>query len=254
MKLFEKEEKTEKMLERLTKLESLPSTKQALESEKAEILAKRKAAAAAIEAIEGDTGDLIRLERDLEVMAGHLKVMDERREGLQKALNEKKVALLQAKQDREGTVNQNQEILLSTYPEEIDQAIEFFRDKLADLRKPGRITNVKTGAAMNLISWKKSTGSESNEPAILEAMRYCQAAVAELEAMRLKPELDEVKIKNLKKSLPRADVYTAATGERPMPKEVDPLQLIPSDEAMDWSLNRLHEKIQKVLRMPAKRA
>jgi len=61
---------------------------------------------------------------------------------------------------------------------------------------------------LNPVTLKKSTTTESNAPAILESMRYCQAAVAELEAMRLWPGLDpDPESEAMKKGVPRIDVF-----------------------------------------------
>lgn len=248
MKLFENDEKTEKMFKRLEKLESLPSTKEALASEKAETLAKRQAAAAEIREIEGDTATLTRLDRDIEIMAGHLKVMDDRRDGLAKALNEKRAELMRAKLDQESGLNLNRGILYATAWHEIDEAIQFFRDKLDDLRKPGRISTQKTGAVRNVFTWKKSTSAISNGPAVRSALAYCQAAVKELETMKLMPELDLTRIEALRKGVPDYTLMTEIDGEKDLERFQDPAAgIIPSDESHDWSMKKLNQKIQKVL-------
>jgi hypothetical protein len=77
---------------------------------------------------------------------------------------------------------------------------------------------VKTGAVKNLVSWRKTASMESNEAAVLGAMKYCQAAVAELEAMKLRPERDAARIAALKAGIPSTDVYAEAEAERPMEK------------------------------------
>lgn len=248
MKLFENNEENEKLLERLTKLESLPSTKQALESEKAETLAKRREAAAAIHAIEVDTATLAKLDREISNMAGHLKMLEDRRDGLANALNEKRAELGNAKNARDAEITMKRNFLFETAWPELAEAERFFMDKLAELRKPGRITIVKTGAIKNLISWKKSSAEESNEPAILEAMRYCMAAVRELQEMRLRPDLDRDRIEALKKGIPRIDRFTETTGEHPLPKDPDPLAGFGTDESHEWSMRRLNAQFRKVMR------
>lgn len=249
MKLFEKSEENEKTLERLAKLESLPSTKEALESEKAEILTKRTAAAAKIRDIERDTGDLTRLQKDIDIFSGHLKAIEERSDGLAKALNEKRAELYRVKLDRESDLNLNRGVLCSTAWPEIDQALTFFRDKLDELRKPGRINTNKRGSVLNIFTEKKHTITSSNAPAILESIHYCQRAVAELEKMKLTPDLDLTRIETLKKGVPRIDVFTEFGGERPMEKgpSSNPRDYLASDGELDWRRKKLNEKFKKLM-------
>ncbi len=253
MKLFEKEEENGKLLERLAKLESLPSTKEALESEKAEILATRKKAAAEILAIQGDTAGLSKLDRDIETMTAHLRQMDCRREGLATALNEKRAELMRAKLDRESDIRKNQEILFSSYPPEIDAAIEFFKERLDFLRRPGKISIQKAGGVLNLISWKKNTTAYSNAPAVQEATRYCQSAIRELEAMRLIPDPDTARIASLRKGVPDHTIMSEFTGERDA-ERTPPNPDIPtlgSEQLNDWNIKKLNQKFREVMRRPA---
>jgi hypothetical protein len=59
---------------------------------------------------------------------------------------------------------------------------------------------------------------ETNADAVHVAMKYCQAAIKELERMKLTPELEKVKIEEMKKEVPSIDVYSEVTGEKPMEK------------------------------------
>ncbi len=56
---------------------------------------------------------------------------------------------------------------------------------------------------------------DSNAQAVHEAIKYCQGAITSLEKMKLTPELDLPGIEALKVGIPRIDIYTEVTWEKP---------------------------------------
>jgi len=95
---------------------------------------------------------------------------------------------------------------------------------------------------------QKETTVESNRRAVLSCLDYCGAAIATLQEMKLLPEVGLQRIQAIKDAIPSIDVFMEISGERPLPKSVDPIMLIPSAEQTDWELGKLHEKIKKVMR------
>jgi hypothetical protein len=125
----------------------------------------------------------------------------------------------------------------------------FFRGKLDWLREPGRISKDQRKVETNPFTWTKKTFVESNTQAIRDALAYCQAAVQELERMRLIPELDMGRIEELKEKVPRIDVYQEYIGEKPIPDiNVNPRMLLPSDSQMDWEIAKINERYKEIMR------
>ena len=122
----------------------------------------------------------------------------------------------------------------------IDAAINFFRDKLDFLRTPGRISRNAIGEVRNIFTEKKTVKEESNVEAIHSAMEYCRAAITELENMKLALAVDAERIAGLKAGIPKIDVYTVYTGEKPLPR-------VNTVSRKDWSIGKLNEKFKKVM-------
>ena len=125
----------------------------------------------------------------------------------------------------------------------IDEATLYFRDKLDFFRAPGRISRNAVGSERNIFTWKKTVKEESNAQAINDAMRYCQAAITELENMKLAPAVDAERIAGLKAGIPKIDVYTEYTGEKPLPR-------VNTVSRTDWSIGRLNEKFKELMGRP----
>lgn len=92
---------------------------------------------------------------------------------------------------------------------------------------------------------------ESNRPAILSALEYCKAAITELENMKHAPALDAEKIAELKTGIPRIDVYTEFTGEKPYGftvANVNPRLLLKSDSQINWEIGKLNQKFKELMR------
>ena len=182
---------------------------------KAETLAKRVTAKTKIGALQKEGKALFPLlQQKVDEIKKTLGALDDERKGLQNELS-KAVAELQRQKLRvENEIRKNDEILFTSYNEKIDEALMFFKDKLDELRKPGKIDKRTRGGETNLITMKKEFKTETNVDAIRKAMTYCQAVIRELEEMRLNPELDLLRIETLKKNIPSIDIYQETIGER----------------------------------------
>lgn len=182
---------------------------------KAETLAKRVTAKTKIGALQKEGKALFPLlQQKVDEIKKTLGALDDERKGLQNELS-KAVAELQRQKLRvENEIRKNDEILFNSYNEKIDEALMFFKDKLDELRKPGKIDKRTRGGETNLITMKKEFKTETNVDAIRKAMTYCQAVIRELEEMRLNPELDLLRIETLKKNIPSIDIYQETIGER----------------------------------------
>jgi hypothetical protein len=96
---------------------------------------------------------------------------------------------------------------------------------------------------------KKTVKEESNADAIRSALAYCQAAIKELERMKLSPTLDAEKIKKMKKGIPDTDIFSEYTGEKSLPRvNIDPFAGMASDSELDWRRDNLMEKAKKILK------
>lgn len=116
-----------------------------------------------------------------------------------------------AKQDQEA-------LLIESADPEIDRAIEFFQDRLSWLRDPARIqAGVNRLSSKNALNFKQEVYKYSNYNAILAALDYFRAAIAELELMKMQPEFDLPRVEELKAGIPRIDVFVESeTYENPL--------------------------------------
>ena len=123
-----------------------------------------------------------------------------------------------AKNDLERRQQAVEVSLYSTYDSRIDEALDFFRNKLDDLRQPGVIDSRRLGASRDLIRQNKEVRLENNFEAVEAAMAFCRGAIAKLESMKLIPEYPAAAVEKLKEEIPSIHVYQEYTAERPMPK------------------------------------
>jgi hypothetical protein len=182
---------------------------------KAETLAKRVTAKTKIGALQKEGKALFPLlQQKVDEIKKTLGALDDERKGLQNELSKAAAELQRQKLRVENEIRKNDEVLFNSYNEKIDEALMFFKDKLDELRKPGKIDKRTRGGETNLITMKKEFKTETNVDAIRKAMTYCQAVIRELEEMRLNPELDLLRIETLKKNIPSIDIYQETIGER----------------------------------------
>lgn len=244
-------------IERLEKLrktvEASPLTKQALEAEAAETLAKRRAAAARLADIEADQAARIpALIEDLAGKEAEQREHEARGRIINAAAAAARQALSRARLDYDGAKRQAEAELRNTYDERIDEAEKFFNDRLEWLRTPGRTSRTGHKSEFNVFRMAYKTRQESNHAAVLAALKYCQDALAELEKMKLEPNLDPAKIEVLKAGIPQIDIYEEVTGEKPAPRvNLDPSVSLPSDDQLDWSFKKLMDRVTGHLKTPA---
>ena len=137
-------------------------------------------------------------------------------------------------------IDNQKAILLDSYDPVIDQAIEFFINKLAVLRRPGVINSQAMGFTNNLIDLTKNTSTITNRPAVLSAIAYCQAAIRELEAMKLLPAIDPLWLESLRAGIPNIDDYTEIDGRRSMEKCQQGFVDFSLNPNLENKVNRLH--------------
>lgn len=248
-------ERTQELQERLDKLEATPSIVEGREAERKAMIEKRHKAAAEAERIHEDTHK--KMTECKEELAEAEAIMGKAKSELEQA--EANVRALQAKKfgisnDNTRRANQQREILYSTYDPKIDSEIAFWNDKLAEFR--GMKADYQTRAgARNLISWSKELLTYTNRESILKAVLYCQRAIEVLENMKLVPETNQKLIEELRKNVPDPLQYEEVHGERTIEADaadVNALAGLPSDSQLNWEMQKLMEKAEKVKRHSAK--
>ena len=170
-------------------------------------------------------------------------------EELQGKLREAAMKLAQERGEFERLIGAEESILLSTYDSRINEAITFFCDtfyKLNDLKK---INVNRHSGESNLGLMTPQIISFSNVGSIRSAMSYCQAAIHELEGMKLNAELDMERIQVLRKGIPSIDDFTESTGTKIIPgsKGVNPLHLLKTDSQLAWELGKIAQKFKKIM-------
>jgi hypothetical protein len=122
----------------------------------------------------------------------------------------------------------------------IDLAVEFFREKHAELLREKPDSDSWAGR-INMVTLKREVGARSNGAAIRKALSYCLAAEKQLQDMRVSPTVDFLAIEALKAGLPPIHEYAETTGYK-APEKTGPipeLWALPSDSEMDWKKNRV---------------
>jgi|GEM_PF-1473294 len=246
----EHEKKELEKLESLRKtIEASPLTQQIIAEKAAATLATRQAAANEIEILRTERDEVIpKLQADLKTKEAKYL---EAKTALDAATGEfqtARAALSSKSHVFDIAITNHEAILYETASFEINEAVAFFTEKLDFLRSPGRISRTAGGSVSNIFTMKRTTKEESNADAVKGVLSYCQAAIKELERMKLTPALDVEKIERIKAGVPSIDIYTEVTGERPLSRPPDPLAALPSDSEIDWKRDSLIEKAKKVLK------
>jgi hypothetical protein len=231
----------EKLEELLKKADAHPAIKMIRQEEADKILEERLLAAAKLRELGKEAEEVIpKLQADLAEVEDELKRYDEERKVILDRLSTARVKLAEAKGDLERETRQAETVLLGNYDSGIDEALQFFRDKLDWLRKPGRVNRIGRHAERNIFTMRKTVKEETNLYAIHETLRYCQAAIKELEKMKLTPALDIKRIQAIKDAIPSIDVYQEVTGEKPMERQAP--TFIPPSDYEDEQIERLLKK------------
>ena len=236
----EHERKEFKKLEELRQvIEASPLIKKINEDKASEILAQRTAAANKIENLNLDMAATRIIQKDIDEMNLKLAALDSEREEIKMAIVGKQYFMMNERSGIQGEIRHVEEILLRTYDTAIDDAINFFRDKLDYLRSPGRISHSNVGSDRNIFTETVKLKRESNYPAIIKAINYCRACIDELEKMKMEPALDLEKIEAIKKEIPDINIFTENTAVKPLPGS--------KDNFLTYTMGKLDEKVKKIM-------
>lgn len=230
-------------------LERHPLTAKLREEEAARILAQRQEAGARIRELNAEAErTLPELQADVTVAQKALARHDTERQAFVDHVNAARLALMSERLRLDREKSQAETLLLESYDVRIDEAITFFRDKHDELRRRTVCTDTRRDG-INLMNLTRRLIKRSNSAAIQDCLSYCQAAIRELEAMKLNPAFDAGRLEELKAGLPDADEMREHSTEKPMePGPPDPLKLLPSDSQIDWQLGKLTERFKRVMR------
>lgn len=214
-------EKIEKMEKLMAEVESNPEIIRQRKQVAEEVLAKRKAAAARIEDLKIEIEACGVIQGEIDELIKHLADLEKEKEKVKNQISQKRAFMWHEKSGAEGAIRGEEEILLSSYDPSIDEAIDFFRQKLDWLRSPGRISHNAAGSERNIFTEKIKYKDENNVAAIKDTLRYCQKSIQDIEVMKLSPEVDLQRIEEMKKGIPDINIYQEYEGEKPMPKGPD---------------------------------
>jgi hypothetical protein len=244
----EAESKVEKLEKKLASFQDLPFMRKIEAEGRAANLERRSATAEKI--------DTITKERD-QVVPELKAVLTEKEDAYQtakaafetaeRALREAKIALSNKSNYYSHLIGIEGQNLIESADPLIDEAIEFFRQKMAWLRGPGRISHGRAGAERNIFTDTKLVKTESNIAAVKVALVYCKEAIETLLAMKLTPSLDVKKIEEMKAAIPDINEYSEYQSEKPLAK-VDSNPCFMTDSEYDWRKEKLEEKFKRIIK------
>lgn len=243
-------EKAEKLT---AELEKSPMLRKLRAEEKAETLAKRTEAAGKIEVLKTEMDAVIpKLLAGLEAQEVKYKKAKAALDTADGEYNAAKYELSIESNNFDTAISTQEQTLIESADPLLDEAIDFFRKKFEWLRSPGRISRNSLSAERNIFTETVTVTQETNLPAIKQALGYCQAAIRELELMKLSPALDLQKIEAMKKAIPDISVYSEYTGGKAMEgsKGQSFASYFPSADQTDWQVSKLLEKGDKILSAP----
>ena len=226
----------EKIDEIVKKIENTTFFKQFRQEEQEETLKTRQAAADKIATLEAEMSEI--LPKLQAALAQKEKTLKQAQKALEKATadyNRAKAGKWGRSQQFDSRINKQRNRLIETAAPEIDEAVDFFQQKLTWLRRPGRFSRSAQGSTLDMVSLKRNTRELNNSLAIDNALKYCQDAIGKLNAMKLKPIFNAETIETLKNGIPAIDVYSKFEGERP-PKKL----------RIDNTISNLVKKAQRV--------
>jgi len=239
-----------KLTELLKGAEDHPLMKQILAEKAAAILAERTEAANQIKAIQKEQFlALPKLQADIEAADAKLKQAKVIFEEAGRSLQVARAALSVVNNDFYYTISHLEQDLIKSADPQIDEGIDFFREKLAWLRSPGKIEMHRLGAERDIFTETVKVKCDTTHPAILEAIDYCRDALTFLELLKLMPEFDIQVIEAMKKKIPDIYIFTESEGEKPMegsrPRSI--ASYFDSADLTDYKVKKLLEKADKSL-------
>lgn|GEM_PF-2919050 len=240
--------KEEKLAELLVTAEAHPMMKAIMAEREEEILQTRKEAAERIEGLREEASRVLpelqsEEDRAREAVAAH----DEQRKMLLAKVAAASTARTKERLRIERETAVAEAVLLGNYPEQIVEAIQFFRDMHEKLLVKTIDKSTHAGGT-NPFTMTREMFISSNVESIRACLRYCLTSIAILEGMRLEPELDLDRIETLKRGIPDIGEMTEFQRDKPLPPaSVDPLRLLPSAEQENWRLARLTERFKRLM-------
>ncbi len=213
-----------------------------------ETLERRQAAADTLAALEAEGEAVLPgLQAALSEAEGALKAHDQARQAIVDRIRGAKAALLENNGRIDRARAGAKAILTETAPAELDQAIQFFRDKHEEIRQQSVKTD-RAKAGKDLLHERQGLHLRSNYGAICEALAFCRRALSELEGMKMAPAPDLRRVEDLKRGIPRTDRLDEVDGSRPLTRgaeTVPELMKLPTASQTDWAVGRVLERVEK---------
>jgi hypothetical protein len=251
MKLFKSTNNSEKLEKMIEKLEEHPIIQQILADESAQNIARRREAAGKIEDLEKAQAEALpKLHANVDEKEADFFRAKAAFENASSEFNLARHELTAATHNYERQINAFKNVLFESCDPVIDETIQFFREKLDWLRRPGRISCDARGSERNLFNETMTLTSESNKNAVLQAMSYCREAIAALELLKFEPECDSARIEEMKAGIPPIDVFAESSVKKALPGSKIPtaMQLLKSDDQINWEIGKINEKVRKILK------
>lgn len=213
MKLLHRHDEQLSKLEKLTKeLETSPAFRKVREQAAAETLKEREAAASRIQELHSELEEAV-VNPEIPKLEEMLAEIETQRKKLQNELQLKKQTISQAKFSLQARITKEKAFLGQSADPKIDEAIEFFKEKLDETRKKGIATN-RIRAERNIANETKRVTLETNRKAVSDCLEYCQNALKILQNMKFDPIFDSARIDELKQMIPSTDFFQEIRGER----------------------------------------
>lgn len=233
----------------LKTLENHPLTKQILAEKEAETLEIRRDAVQKMTEFRAELEATPLPETATEDLRAELSRLEAETERLRREIGTKTAEIWGKRYEIERDIRGAEKVLLQSYDERIDQAIDYFRELHEKIRHT-EPSKQKYNGERNLFTETETYSTITNMGAIIKAMDYCRESILELEAMKLSAKLDLDRIEALKAGVPSLDTFEEITGSRPMPgsKGVNPLWGLPGDSEYEWSMKKLEEKFKKLMK------
>ena len=221
----------------LKTLENHPLTKQILAEKAAETIERRKEAVSKIAELRIELENTPTPETGTADLRAELAAVEGKVRELREGINIKAMQVRGKRLQIEGEIKSAEVVLLSSYDERIDQAIEHFRELHEKFRQT-KPSKQKYKGERNLFTETETFSTITNTDAIIQAMSYCLESISTLEGMKQSAEVDLEVIEALKAGVPSIDTFEEVTGTRTMPglKGVNPLWAFPSDSEHEWRL------------------
>jgi len=233
----------------LKTLENHPLTQQILAEKAAETIERRKEAVSKIAELTAELEATATPEAGTEGLRVELSRLEAETERVRGEIRTKTADIWGKRYEIERDIRGAETVLLQSYDERLDVAIEHFRTLHEKIRQTEPTRQGYKGER-NLIAETETFITATNAPAIKEALNYCRESILELESMKLSADLDIDRIEALKAGVPSLVTFKEVTGTRTMPgsKGVNPSWSLPSDSEHEWRIGKLTEKFKKLMR------